>query len=86
MQDLSYFKNFLTRFFTRMMSFVLDFIDYGMVAFLYAEGIQLTAAHSGGRCSDFTQEEVQHLRRYNLYSQGKYFNEFSSHACWLFVL
>ena len=32
---------------------------YGMVAFLYTEGIQLTAAHSGGRCSDLTQEEVQ---------------------------
>ena len=45
-------------------------IWYGsMVAFLYTEGIQLTAAHSGGRCSDLTQEEVQHLWRYNLYSQ-----------------
>ena len=42
----------------------------GMVAFLYTEGIQLTAAHPGGRCSDLTQEEVQHLWRYNLYSQG----------------
>ena len=42
-----------------------------MEAFLYTEGIQLTAAHSGGRCSDLTQEEVQHLWRYNLYSQGK---------------
>ena len=41
-----------------------------MVAFLYTEGIQLTAAHSGGRCSDLTQEEVQHQWRYNLYSQG----------------
>ena len=39
----------------------------GMEAFLYTEGIQLTAAHSGGRCSDLTQEEVQHLWRYNLY-------------------
>ena len=39
---------------------------YGMVAFLYTEGIQLTAAHTGGRCSDLTQEEVQHLWRYNL--------------------
>ena len=43
---------------------------YGMEAFLYTKGIQLTAAHSGGRCSDLTQEEVQHLWRYNLYSQG----------------
>ena len=42
----------------------------GMEAFLYTEGIQLTAAHSGGRYSDLTQEEVQHLWRYNLYSQG----------------
>ena len=25
-----------------------------MVAFLYTEGIQQTAAHSGGRCSDLT--------------------------------
>ena len=41
-----------------------------MEAFLYTEGIQLTAAHSGGRYSDLTQEEVQHLWRYNLYSQG----------------
>ena len=41
---------------------------YGMVAFLHTEGIQLTAAHSGGRCSDLTQEEVQHLWRYNLYT------------------
>ena len=32
----------------------------GMVAVLYTEGIQLTAAHSGGRCSDLTQKEVQH--------------------------
>ena len=46
-----------------------------MVAFLFTEGIQLTAAHSGGRCPDLTQEEVQHLWRYNLYSQGKYFNQ-----------
>ena len=30
------------------------FIDF-MEAFLYTEGIQLTAAHSGGRCSDLTQ-------------------------------
>ena len=29
---------------------------YGMVAFLYSEGIQLTAAHSGGRYSDLAQE------------------------------
>ena len=29
-----------------------------MVAYLYTEGIQLTAAHSGGRCSDLTQENV----------------------------
>ena len=57
----------------------------GMEAFLYTEGIQLTATHSGGRCSNLTQEEVQHLWRYNLYSQGKYFNEFSSRACWLSV-
>ena len=57
-----------------------------MLAFLYTEGIRLTAAHIGGRCSDLTQEEVQHLWRYNLYSQGKYFNEFSSCACWLSVL
>ena len=42
----------------------------GMVAFLYTKGIQLTAAHSGGRCSVLTQEEVQHLWRYNLHSQG----------------
>ena len=28
--------------------------------FIY-EGIQLTAAHSGGRCSDLIQEEVQHI-------------------------
>ena len=27
----------------------------GMEAFLYTEGIQLTAAHSGGRCTDLTQ-------------------------------
>ena len=33
----------------------------GMEAFLYTEGIQLSAANSGGRCSDLTQEEVQHL-------------------------
>ena len=33
---------------------------HGMVAFLYTEGIRLTAAHSGGRYSDFRQEEVQH--------------------------
>ena len=33
-----------------------------MVTFLYTEGIQLTVAHSVGRCSDLTQEEVQHLR------------------------
>ena len=57
-----------------------------MEEFLYTDGIQLTAAHSGGRYSDLTQEEVQHLWRYNLYSQGKYFNEFSSHASWLSVL
>ena len=60
--------------------------SYGMVAFLYTEGIQQTAAHSGSRYTDLTQEEVQHLWRYNLYSQGKYFNEFSSRACWLSVL
>ena len=60
--------------------------DLWMEAFLYTEGIQLTAAHSGGRCTDLTQEEVQHLWRYNLYSQAKYFNEFSSRACWLSVL
>ena len=59
---------------------------YCMVAFLYTEGIQLTAAHSGGRCSDLTQEEVLYLWRYNLYSQVKYFNKFSSCACWLSVL
>ena len=41
-----------------------------MEAFLYTEGIQLTAAHSGGRYFDLTQEEVQHLWRYNLYPQG----------------
>ena len=29
-----------------------------MVAFLYTEGIQLTAAHSGGRCSDLNQEVI----------------------------
>ena len=40
---------------------------YGMVAFLYTEGISLTSAHSGGLCSDLTQEEVQHLWRYNLF-------------------
>ena len=51
---------------------------YGMVEFLYTEGIQLTAAHSGGRSSDLAQEEVQLLWRYNLYSQGKYFNESNS--------
>ena len=38
-----------------------------MVAFLYTEGIQLTAAHSGGRCSDLTQEELQHLWRYTTF-------------------
>ena len=59
---------------------------YGMVAFLYTKGIQLTAARSGGRCSDLTQEEVQNLWLYNLYFQGKYFNEFSSRACCLSVL
>ena len=32
-----------------------------MVAFLYTESIQLTAAHSGGGGSDLTQEEVQRL-------------------------
>ena len=37
---------------------------------IFTKGIQLTAAHSGGRYSDLTQEEVQHLWRYNLYSQG----------------
>ena len=57
-----------------------------MVAFLYTKGIQLTVAHSGARCSDLTQEEVQHPWRYSFYSQGKYFNEFSSRACWLSVL
>ena len=43
---------------------------YGMVAFLYTEGIQLKAAYSGGRCSDLTQEKMQHQWRYILYSQG----------------
>ena len=46
------------------MSSVAGYLWYtkldGMEAFLYTEGIQLTAAHSGGRCSDLTQE-VQHL-------------------------
>ena len=42
----------------------------GMEAFLYTEGIQLTVAHSGGRYSDLTQEEVQLLWRYNLCSPG----------------
>ena len=28
---------------------------HGMEVFLYTEGIQLTAAHSGGRYSDLTQ-------------------------------
>ena len=42
----------------------------GMEEFLYTEGIQVTAAHSGGRYFDLTQEEVQHLWRYNLYPQG----------------
>ena len=32
-----------------------------MVAFVYTKGIQLTAAHSDGRYSDLTQEEVHHL-------------------------
>ena len=32
------------------------------------------------------QEEVQHIWRYNLYSKGKYFSEFSSRECWLSVL
>ena len=41
-----------------------------MEAFLYTDGIQLTAAHADGRCTDLTQEEVQQLWRYNLYSQG----------------
>ena len=59
---------------------------YGMVSFLYTEGIQLTVAHSDGQCSDLTKKEVQHQWRYNFYSQGKYFNEFSSRACWLSVL
>ena len=36
----------------------------------YTEGIKLPAAHSGGQYSDLNQEEVQHLWRYNLYSQG----------------
>ena len=53
---------------------VYDFLVWngmdGMEAFFYTEGIRLTAAHSGGRCSDLTQEDVQHLWRYNLYSQG----------------
>ena len=43
---------------------------HGMIAFLYTEGIQLTAAHSNVQCSNLTQDEVQHLWRYNLYSQG----------------
>ena len=68
------------------LGWVTVLVWYGMEAFLYTKGIQLTAAHSGGRYSDLTQEEVQHLWRYNLYSQGKYFNEFSSCACWLSVL
>ena len=39
-----------------------------LVAIIYTctKGIQLTAAHSGGRCSDLIQDEVQHLWRYNL--------------------
>ena len=44
----------------------LQYVWYGMEAFLYTEGIQLTAAHSGDRCTDLTQEEVQQLWRYNL--------------------
>ena len=55
-----------------MFSFAVAFdqyrtVCYGMVAFLYTEGIQLAAAHSGGRLSDLTQEEVQHQWCYNLY-------------------
>ena len=30
-----------------------------MEEFLYTEGIQLTAAHSGGGCSDLTQRGVK---------------------------
>ena len=29
-----------------------------MVAFSYTEGIQLTAPHSGGRCSDLTHKYI----------------------------
>ena len=36
------------------------------MASLYTEGIQLTAANFGGRCSDLTQEEVKLLWRYNM--------------------
>ena len=43
------------------MKFGMPLRWYGMVAFLYSEGIQLTNAHSGGRRSDLTQEEGQHI-------------------------
>ena len=65
-------------------NFQLEYI--GMVWCVMGAFLQLTAAHFGGQFADLTQEEVQHLWRYNLYSQGKYFNEFSSRACWLSVL
>ena len=53
----------------KVRKFIFDVGMVWMEAFLYSKGIQLTAAHSGGPCSDLTQDEVQHLRRYNLYSQ-----------------
>ena len=39
-------------------SLATSLVWYGMAVFLYTEGIQLTAAHSGGRCSDLTQEDA----------------------------
>ena len=47
-----------------------------MCAVLCVYGIQLTATHLCGLCSDLTQEEVQHLWRYNLYSEEWHSNEF----------
>ena len=48
------------------------------------------AAHSGGWCSDLIREEVQHTCQWHsattYLSQGHYFNEFGSRACWLSVL
>ena len=47
-------KNKLSPFFISLRTMVW----YSMEEFLYTEGIQLTAAHSGGRYSDLTQVRV----------------------------